>query len=88
MEGFNNTKITDPKQALQLLKNYILISKAYGSNSCLYALSKDKILVINDTRKYYITEYEFISDFFLADYYIYKGLSELEIDQEFRKLRQ
>lgn len=87
MENFNN-KIPDAKTALYLLKNYILISKAYGANSCFYALSKDKILVINDTRKYYISEYEFISDFYLADYYIYKGLSDLEIDQEFRKLRQ
>lgn len=87
MESFN-TKINSCKQALQLLRNYILISKGYGTKSCLYALSKDKILVINETRKYYITQQEFINDFNMFDFYIYKDLSELEIDQEFRKLRQ
>lgn len=87
MEIFN-TKIKDAKTALQLLKNYLLISKTYGSDSCLYGLSKNKILVINQTRKYYITEDEFINDFYLSDFYVYKHLSEVEIDQEFRKLRQ
>lgn len=88
MENFNSNKIKDAKSALILLKNYILISKSYGSKSCLYALSKDRILVLNDTRKYYISQQEFINDFNLADFYVYKGLADLEIDQEFRKLRQ
>lgn len=82
------TKIKDSKTALQLLKNYLLVSKTYGSVSCLYALSKDKILVINNTRKYYITPDQFINDFYLSDFYVYKNLSEVEIDQEFIKLRQ
>ena len=85
---FINTKIQDSKTALQLLNNYILVSKAYGSVSCLYALSRNKILVINNTRKYYITKEQFISDFYLSDFYIYKNLKEVEIDQEFIKLRQ
>ncbi len=84
----SNTKVKDANTALQLLKNYLLISKAYGADSCLYALSKDKILVINNTRKYYISNDEFIKDFHLSDFYVYKHLSDIEIDQEFRKLRQ
>ncbi len=87
MEIFN-TKIKDAKTALQLLKNYLLISKTYGSDSCLYGLSNDKILVINQTRKYYLSKEDFIKDFYLSDFYVYKHLSEVEIDQEFRKLRQ
>ena len=87
MEVFN-TKIKDSKTALYLLKNYLLISKTYGADSCLYALSKDKILVINNTRKYYITIDEFKNDFYLSDFYVYKNLSEIEINQEFKKLRQ
>ncbi len=87
MEIFDK-KIKDSKTALQLLKNYLLISKTYGADSCLYALSKDKILVINSTRKYYITFDEFKNDFYLSDFYVYKDLSEVEINQEFKKLRQ
>ena len=87
MEIFDN-KIKDAKTALQLMKNYLLISKTYGSASCIYALSKDKILVINNTRKYYISFDEFKNDFYLSDFYIYKNLSEIEINQEFKKLRQ
>lgn len=87
MEVFNN-KIKDAKTALILMKNYILISKAYGSDSCLYAFSKDKIIVINRTRKYYISQEDFIKDFNLSDFYVYKDLSETEINQEFKKLRQ
>lgn len=87
MEILNN-KIKDANTALQLLQNYLLISKSYGCNSCLYALSKNNILVINNTRKYYISKKDFLNDFYLSDYYIYKPLSEVEIDQEFRKLRQ
>ena len=83
-----NTKIKDSKTALQLMKHYLLVSKAYGCDSCLYALSKDKILVLNQTRKYYISIEDFNKDFYLADFYVYKNLSEIEIDQEFRKLRQ
>lgn len=84
----SNNKINNYKNALQLLNNYILISKSYGCNSCLYTLSNNMILVINNTRKYYITKEQFINDFNLSDFYIYKSLSEIEIDQEFRKLRQ
>ena len=83
-----NTKIKDANTALQLMKHYLLISKAYGCDSCIYALSKDKILVLNKTRKYYITIDDFKKDFNLADCYSYKNLNEIEIDQEFRKLRQ
>ena len=68
---FDN-KIKDANTALQLMKNYLLVSKTYGSNSCIYALSKDKILVINNTRKYYISFDEFRTDFYLSDFYIYK----------------
>lgn len=87
MEIFDN-KIKDAKTAIQLMKNYLLISKTYGCSSCIYALSKDKILVINNTRKYYISFDEFKNDFYLSDFYIYKNLSEIEINQEFKKLRQ
>ena len=58
-----NTKIKDANTALQLMKHYLLISKAYGCDSCIYALSKDKILVLNKTRKYYITIDDFKKDF-------------------------
>lgn len=87
MEIINN-KIKDANTALQLLQNYLLISKTYGYDSCLYALSKNNILVINSTRKYYISKEDFLNDFHLSDYYIYKPLSEIEINQEFKKLRQ
>lgn len=84
----SNTKVKDAITALQLLKHYLLISKAYGCDSCIYALSKDKILVLNQTKKYYISIEDFKKDFFLSDFYVYKNLNEIEIDQEFRKLRQ
>lgn len=84
----SNTKVKDANTALQLLKHYLLISKAYGCDSCIYALSKDKILVLNQTKKYYISIEDFKKDFFLSDFYVYKNLNEIEIDQEFRKLRQ
>lgn len=84
----SNTKVKDAITALQLLKHYLLISKAYGCDSCIYALSKDKILVLNQTKKYYISIDDFKKDFFLSDFYVYKNLNEIEIDQEFRKLRQ
>jgi len=83
-----NTKVNDPNTALQLLKHYLLISKAYGCDSCLYALSREKILVLNKSKKYYISIEDFKRDFFLSDFYVYKNLNEIEIDQEFRKLRQ
>ena len=83
-----NTKVKDANTALQLLKHYLLISKAYGCDSCLYALSKDRILVLNQNKKYYISFDDFKKDFNLSDFYVYKNLNEIEIDQEFRKLRQ
>ncbi len=80
--------IATSHQALELMDKYLLISKTLGMPSVLYAKSKDKILVINSTRKYYITQEDFIKDFSLSSYYIYKSLDEIEIDQEFRNLRQ
>ena len=88
MEDLISKRINDPKVALEIMKNYILVSKGYGVAPCFYVKSRDKVLVINDTRKYYISEMEFIRDFNLSEYYVYKVLEELEIDQEFRNLRQ
>lgn len=81
-------KIKNSKDALILLDNYILMSSGYGIDSCLYILNKDMILVINNTRKYYISKEKFVEDFDLLDFYVYKNISEIEIDQEFHKLRQ
>ena len=85
----NNNKIESAKLALLLLNNYLLISKPYGQNSKIYALMSDgKILVINENLKYYISKNEFVNDFNLAPFYIYKNLDDIDIDQEFRSLRQ
>lgn len=85
----NNTIIPNAKLALELLHQNILISKNYGGETSLYARSSNNsILVINKNKKYYITEEQFYEDFNLATFYIYKNLNDLEIDQEFRKLRQ
>ena len=81
--------ITSYEKALELLKNYLLVSKAYGAKPSVYAYSKDDhILVINQNSKYYITKEKFKEFFSLAPFYIYKSLDEVEIDQEFRTLRQ
>lgn len=85
----NNQIIPNAKLALELLNQHILISKNYGGNSSLYVKASNKnILVINQNKKYYITEEQFYDDFNLSIFYIYKHLSDVEIDQEFRKLRQ
>ena len=82
-------KITSYTRALDLLNNFVLISKSYGTSSKLYVRYVDgSILVINKNTKYHISEKEFIDEFSLSSFYIYKNLDEIEIDQEFRKLRQ
>lgn len=85
----SNNKIENVKVALTLLNNYLLISKPYGASSKIYALaSNGSILVINENLKYYISKDEFQEEFNLAPFYVYKNLEEIEIDQEFRNLRQ
>ena len=85
----SNNKIESVKVALVLLNNYLLISKPYGASSKIYVLaSNGSILVINENLKYYISKEEFQEEFNLAPFYIYKNLDEIEIDQEFRNLRQ
>ena len=85
----SNNKIESVKVALVLLNNYLLISKPYGASSKIYALaSNGSILVINENLKYYISKKEFQEEFNLAPFYVYKNLDEIEIDQEFRNLRQ
>ena len=85
----NNQIIPNAKIALELLKQNILISKNYGGASALYAKASDNsILVINQNKKYYISKEQFCNDFNLSIFYIYKNLNDIEIDQEFRKLRQ
>ena len=85
----SNNKIENVKVALVLLNNYLLISKPYGASSKIYALaSNGSILVINENLKYYISKEEFQEEFNLAPFYVYKNLDEIEIDQEFRNLRQ
>jgi len=75
--------------AIKLLDNYLLISRPYGEASSIYAKASDgSILVINQNIKYYITKEDFKEHFNLARFYIYKDLNEVEIDQEFRNLRQ
>lgn len=85
----NNEVITSYKLALELMNRFILISKPYGELPSLYTKSSDgDILVLNKNTKYYISKEKFIEDFPLLKFYIYKDLSDIEIDQEFRKLRQ
>ena len=85
----NKQNIPNAQLALELLKQNILLSKNYGGESSLYVKAANKhILVINQNKKYYISEEQFYNDFNLSTFYIYKPLSEVEIDQEFRKLRQ
>ena len=85
----SNNKIENVKVALVLLNNYLLISKPYGASSKIYALaSNGSILVINENLKYYISKEEFQEEFNLAPFYVYRNLDEIEIDQEFRNLRQ
>lgn len=87
-------KISSPNEALILLKTNVLVSKNPGQDPLYYMLSTSgDVIVTNDTRKYYISIDEFKYSFFETDFYIYKSLKDLmdldvEIDQEFRKLRQ
>ena len=84
----NSNSITSYEQALDLLDNYLLISKPYGSSSLIYQKKDDKILVFNQNAKYYISFEKFREDFHLSKFYIFKSLDELEIDQEHHNLRQ
>lgn len=87
-------KIFSSNEAVSLLSTHVLISKAQGQNPLFYMLSIDgNIIVTNETRKYYITVDDFKYNFYEREYFVYKSLKELaendvEIDQEFRKLRQ
>lgn len=81
-------QITNVKDALEFLDNYILIAKNYNIKSCFFIKSNDKILVINENSKYYISRKDFINDFNLFTFYIYKSFDEIDIDQEFHTLRQ
>ena len=87
-------KIFSSNEAVSLLSTHVLVSKAQGQNPLFYMLSTDgNIIVTNETRKYYITVDDFKYNFYESEYFIYKSLKELaendvEIDQEFRKLRQ
>lgn len=85
----DNKIITSPYTAIELLNNFVLISKSYGTNPKLYVKYIDgSILVLSKNTKYHLSEKEFIDEFNLSTFYIYKNLDEIEIDQEFHNLRQ
>ena len=88
----NENHITNPYEALELLKKHNLISISLMNGkriSSIYILKVDNIQVINDNSSYYITKDKFTSDFNLSKFYIYKpNYNDVEIDQEFHKLRQ
>lgn len=92
--NYSNNKITSFNEAINLLKTHILFSKEIGSSPLFYTLSIDgSIIVMNENRKYHISKDEFQKTFYMYDFYIYKSLEEIkenevEIDQEFHKLRQ
>lgn len=82
-------EIKDVKQALSLMKNYVLLSKPYGGSPLYYILKDDYIMVVNDNLKAYITIDDFISAFHESKFYILKdSFDQLVIKQEFIKLRQ
>lgn len=81
-------QIINLNEALELLNTNILIASNYNIKRMLFIKSNNKILVINENIKYYITIQEFINDFFNYKFYLYKNLEDLDIDQEIRSLRQ
>lgn len=85
----DSSQIKTASIAIELLKQNILISKAFGGVCSLYVkMTNGSILVINKNQKYYITKEQFIEDFNLSTFYIYKNLNDVEINQEFHNLRQ
>lgn len=81
-------QIINLNEALELLNTNILIASNYNIKRMLFIKSNNKILVINENIKYYITIQEFINDFSNYKFYLYKNLEDLDIDQEIRSLRQ
>lgn len=81
-------QITNANTALKLLDEYVLIASNYNIKRCFFVKSDDKILVINDNTKYYISRNDFINDFYLFTFYVYKSFEEIDINQEFHTLRQ
>ena len=74
------TKIDNYTQALILLKTHVLVSIQKAQDPLFFILSKDKIMVTNETRKYYISFDDYKYNFFNNDTYIYKSLEELSLN--------
>ena len=81
-------QINNLNEALELLNTNILIASNYNIKRIFFMKSNNKILVINENIKYYITVQEFINDFLNYKFYLYKNLEGIDIDQEIRLLRQ
>ncbi len=81
-------QINNLNEALELLNTNILIASNYNIKRIFFMKSNNKILVINENIKCYITVQEFINDFLNYKFYLYKNLEDIDIDQEIRLLRQ
>lgn len=81
-------QINDIHIALELLKTNILLATNYQNKRLFFLKSNNMILVINETKKYYITINDFINEFSLFTFYLYKSYDEIDINQEFLNLRQ
>ena len=79
-------KINNKYEALSILNNYILIATSNIIKKQLYIKSDNSILVINKFTKYYITKNDFLNDFEYFDFYIYKLLDEIDINEEISNL--
>lgn len=81
--------INDINEALTLLKEHNLISKPYGGKPIMYSLQENKILVVNNNLKTYISLEQFKEDFKNSVfYYMDVDTKENEIIQEHISYRQ
>lgn len=81
-------EIKDFNKAIALLNNNVLVSKNYGEPSLFYFRHDDKILIYNQYLSYTISINDFKNIFYDSKFYLYKTLEEIEINQEFKNLRQ
>lgn len=84
-------EITDLTYALNLLikQKRILVSK--GSNNIIiyYAFKNNMIMLFGENFKTFLEIKDFENDFYLNHYYLYESNeNEMEIDQEFKPIRQ
>lgn len=82
-------RINNFQEAMQLIKEYTLISKPYGSKPIFYCLYDGKIMMINNNLKTFTTADEFEEHFNNSIFYYQEiDVDEIEIFQDYIKHRQ